>query len=315
MINSSLEKRSVVILGAGPAGYTAAIYAARANLSPLVIRGPLSGGQLVQTRLVENYPGFVNGILGPELMTRFEQQAERFGTEYKDGTITAVHFGQHPFAIAIDGEWSLLADAVIIAMGATNRFLGLIEEETLLGRGLSTCATCDGIFFKGEEVAVIGGGDAALENALALSHLAAHVYVVHRRESLRASKIMQMMAFQHSAISFIWNSQVVGILGEQEVRGLKLLDLATQDISILEVKGVFLAIGHSPNTQIFQEWLDLDSKGYILTQPDSTRTSIPGVFACGDVQDGVYRQAITAAGRGCMAAIDAEHWLQNRARG
>ncbi|MDJ0574486.1 MAG: thioredoxin-disulfide reductase [Xenococcaceae cyanobacterium MO_234.B1] len=311
---SNSEHRSTIIIGAGAAGLTAAIYAARANLKPLVIRGPKPGGQLVTTSNVENYPGFINGILGPELMRCFEGQAARFETELRQGTITAVDFSQRPFHLILDREKSLLADTVIIATGATPRYLGLENERRLLGRGVSSCATCDGFFFQEEEVAVVGGGDAALENALFLTRFANHVYVIHRRARLRASKIMQQLAFNQSKLSFIWNTRVKDILGDDELEGLLLEEVKTSKTSILPVKGLFVAIGHQPNTEIFKEWLEMDEEGYIFTQPDSTYTSVAGVFACGDAQDRVYRQAVTAAGSGCMAAIDAERWLQSHHR-
>jgi thioredoxin reductase (NADPH) len=311
---SNSEHHSAIIIGAGAAGLTAAIYAARANLKPLVIRGPKPGGQLVTTTNVENYPGFINGILGPELMRCFEAQAARFKTELRQGTITAVDFSQRPFHLIADREQSLFADTVIIATGATPRYLGLENEQRLLGRGVSSCATCDGFFFQEEEVAVVGGGDAALENALFLTRFASHVYVIHRRTRLRASKIMQQLAFSQSKLSFIWNTRVKDVLGNDELEGLLLEEVKTGQTSILPVKGLFVAIGHQPNTEIFKDWLEMDEEGYIFTQPDSTHTSVAGVFACGDAQDRVYRQAVTAAGSGCMAAIDAERWLQSHHR-
>ena len=308
---SNSEHRSTIIIGAGAAGLTAAIYAARAKLKPLVIRGPKPGGQLVTTTNVENYPGFINGILGPDLMRCFEAQAARFETELRQGAITTVDFSQRPFHLIVDRQQSLFADTVIIATGATPKYLGLENERRLLGRGVSSCATCDGFFFQNEEVAVVGGGDAALENALFLTHFANHVYVIHRRPQLRASKIMQQLAFSQSKLSFIWNTRVKDILGDEELEGLLLEEIKTGETSILTVKGMFVAIGHRPNTEIFKQWLEMDEEGYIFTQPDSTYTSVAGVFACGDAQDRVYRQAVTAAGSGCMAAIDAERWLQN----
>ncbi len=308
---SNSEHRSTIIIGAGAAGLTAAIYAARAKLKPLVIRGPKPGGQLVTTTNVENYPGFINGILGPDLMRCFEAQAARFETELRQGAITTVDFSQRPFHLIVDRQQSLFADTVIIATGATPRYLGLENERRLLGRGVSSCATCDGFFFQNEEVAVVGGGDAALENALFLTRFANHVYVIHRRPQLRASKIMQQLAFSQSKLSFIWNTRVKEILGDDQLEGLLLEEVKTGETSILTVKGLFVAIGHRPNTEIFKQWLEMDEEGYIFTQPDSTYTSVAGVFACGDAQDRVYRQAVTAAGSGCMAAIDAERWLQN----
>ena len=311
---ANCEHRSAIIIGAGAAGLTAAIYAARAKLQPLVIRGPQPGGQLVTTTNVENYPGFINGILGPELMRCFEAQAARFETELRSGTITTVDFSQRPFYLTVDGEKSLFADTVIIATGAAPRYLGLKNELRLLGRGISFCATCDGFFFQSLPVAVVGGGDAALENALFLTRFADHVYLIHRRPQLRASKIMQQLVLSQSNLSFIWNAQVKEILGDDELEGLILEEVKTRETSFLPVKGLFVAIGHRPNTEIFRDWLKMDEEGYIFTKPDSTQTSVAGVFACGDAQDRVYRQAVTAAGSGCMAAIDAERWLQTQNR-
>ncbi|MDJ0707108.1 MAG: thioredoxin-disulfide reductase [Leptolyngbyaceae cyanobacterium MO_188.B28] len=310
MIASKSERRSVVIIGAGAAGLTAAIYAARAHLDPLVMRGPKPGGQLTTTTSVENYPGFVHGVLGPELMQYFEAQAARFGTELSYGSITEVDFSQYPFELRADNAHALIADAVIIATGATPRWLGLENERRLLGRGVSTCATCDGFFFQDQAVAVVGGGDAAMESALLLRRFASQVYVIHRRDRLRASKIMQKLALRQEKIRFIWNTQVKDVLGENEVEGILLEQIQTGETTVLPVKGMFVAIGHQPNTEIFRTWLEMDEEGYIFTHSDSTYTSVSGVFACGDAQDRIYRQAVTAAGSGCMAAIDAERWLQ-----
>ena len=310
MKSHPVEHRTILILGAGPAGLTAAIYAARAHLNPLVIRGPNPGGQLVNTSTVENYPGFAEGILGPELMERFAAQATRFGSELRYGTVTKVDFSDYPFELTIDNDQRLQADAVIIATGASPKWLGLENERRLVGRGVSTCAICDGAFFKNQSVAVIGGGDAAMENALCLSRFSSHVYIVHRRDRLRASKAMQQLVFHHEKISFVWNVHVKDILGEQTVEGLVLEEVKTSTHFCLPIQGIFIAIGHCPNTKVFRPWLKMDKQGYIFTQPYSTQTSLAGIFACGDVQDKVYRQAITAAGTGCMAALDAEHWLQ-----
>ena len=304
--------RPVIIIGAGAAGLTAAIYAARASLKPLVIRGPEPGGQLATTTLVENYPGFIKGILGPELMQNFEAQAARFGTDFVDGYVTAVDFSDRPFRLTVDGDRLFLADTVIVATGASPRFLGLVNERRLLGRGVSTCATCDGPFYRDQVTAVVGGGDAALENALALSRFAKEIVLIHRRNRLRASKIMQHKAKSQPKISFIWNAQVIDVLGEDEVEGLLVKHLKSGETSTLAAKGLFLAIGHQPNTEVFQDWLQLDQKGYIRLQPGSTATSVEGVFACGDVHDNRYRQAVTAAGNGCRAAIDAERWLHEQ---
>ena len=310
MTVSNSERHPVIIIGAGAAGLTAAIYAARAHLEPLVMRGPKPGGQLTTTSSVENYPGFVHGVLGPELMQYFEAQAARFGTQLCYGSITAVDFLQRPFQLRTDDDQALIADAVIIATGAAPRWLGLENERRLLGRGVSSCATCDGFFFQDQAVAVVGGGDAAMENALLLKRFASHVYVIHRRDRLRASKIMQKLALSQEKISFIWNTRVKDVLGDNEVDGILLEKIKTGETSVLPVKGLFVAIGHQPNTEIFRAWLKMDKEGYIFTHSDSTYTSVVGVFACGDAQDRIYRQAVTAAGSGCMAAIDAERWLQ-----
>ncbi len=303
------EHRNVVIIGTGPAGYTAALYAARANLEPLVFKGPQPGGQLITTTDVENYPGYPDGVMGPDMMVDFEKQADRFGADLRWGTVTAVDFSERPFKLIVDGETAILADTVIIATGASARYLGLEHEARLLGRGVSACATCDGAFFRGEDVAIVGGGDTAMEEALFLTRFANKVFAIHRRDELRASKIMQERAFAHEKIEFIWNTEVTNVLGEQQVEGVELYNNQTQETTTLPVGALFVAIGHSPNTELFKGWLDMNDVGYIETQPGSTYTNIPGVFVAGDAQDHVYRQAITAAGTGCMAAIDAERWL------
>lgn len=306
---SEAERRSVVIIGTGPAGLTAALYSARANLEPLVIQGVQPGGQLITTTDVENYPGFPEGIMGPDLMQKFEAQAAHFGADLRYGTVTAVDFSERPFRLIVDAKTPILADTVIISTGATAKYIGLANEERLLGHGVSACATCDGAFFKGDDVAIIGGGDTAMEEALFLTRFAARVYLVHRRDTLRASKIMQERAFANDKIEFIWDTVVTDVLGEKEVDGLAIENLKTGEKSTLPVKGFFVAIGHKPNTEIFEGWLDMDETGYIKTQAGSTYTNVPGVFASGDAQDHVYRQAVTAAGTGCMAAIDAERWM------
>src|SRR5229473_1145441 len=298
----------VVIIGSGPSGYTAAIYAARANLSVLLFQGYETGGQLMQTTDVENYPGFEEGILGPDMMEKFEAQARRFGTEMLAEDVVAVDFSQRPFTLTTDsGEYR--TRAVIISAGASAQWLGLPSETRLKGRGVSACATCDGFFFKKKDVAVVGGGDTAMEEANFLTRYANHVTVIHRRDSLRASKIMQDRAFKNPKISFVWDTEVAEVLGDDTVTGLRLHNVKTGEESTLPVQGFFLAIGHQPNTDLFKGILDMDKVGYIVPV-EHTMTNIPGVFAAGDVTDHRYRQAVTAAGDGCRAAIDAERWLE-----
>jgi thioredoxin reductase (NADPH) len=303
--------RKVIIIGSGPAGYTAAIYAARANLAPLMLTGVQAGGQLTLTTLVENYPGFIDGIQGPELMETMRKQAERFGTEIIAEDATAVDFGRRPFVVRA-GETTYEGDAVIIATGATAKLLGLDAETKLMGRGVSTCATCDGFFFKDQNIMVVGGGDSAMEEALYLARLGRKVEVVHRRESLRASKIMQDRARQNPKIEFIWNSTVDDILDVQggKVTAVRLKNLKTGALDERPVDGLFIAIGHRPNTEIFRGQIDLLPNDYVKVVPGTTQTSVPGVFAAGDVQDHVYRQAVTAAATGCMAALEAERYLE-----
>jgi thioredoxin reductase (NADPH) len=303
--------RKVIIIGSGPAGYTAAIYAARANLAPLMITGAQSGGQLMLTTLVENYPGFVDGIMGPELMETMRKQAERFGTEMIPEDATAVDLSRRPFVVRV-GEAAHEAHTVIVATGASAKLLGLPAETALMGRGVSTCATCDGFFFKDQNIMVIGGGDSAMEEALYLSRLGRKVEVVHRRDSLRASKIMQERAFKNPKIEFVWNSVVEDIadVGAGRVTSVTLRDLTTGRVIQRPVDGLFVAIGHQPNTEIFRGQLELLPNDYIKVVPGTTQTSVPGVFAAGDVQDHVWRQAVTAAGTGCMAALEAERYLE-----
>ena len=301
--------RNVVIIGSGPAGLTAAIYSARANLAPLLIEGWQSGGQLTTTTEVENYPGFATGIMGPELMKNMRAQAERFGTEFLTGDVSAVNFTTPPFSVTIDGEQTIQSRTVIIATGASAIPIGVPNETRLTGHGVSTCATCDGFFFRGKELVVVGGGDSAMEEANFLTKFATKVSIVHRRDKLRASKIMQDRAMKNEKISFVWNSVVEDILGTDVVTGVRLRNAVTSKIFDVPCAGVFVAIGHRPNTALFSGQLDMDSKGYIRTQ-SGTATSVPGIFAAGDVQDSHYRQAVTAAGSGCMAAIDAERFLE-----
>ena len=303
--------RNVVIIGSGPAGLTAAVYAARANLSPLLIEGWQSGGQLTTATEVENYPGFAKGIMGPELMKEMRAQAERFGTEFLTGEVTAVALSQRPFMVTIDGDQTVHTKTLIIATGASAIQIGVKNEERLTGHGVSTCATCDGFFFKGKELIVVGGGDSAMEEATFLTKFASKVSIVHRRDKLRASKIMQDRAVKNEKITFVWNSVVEDILGHDVVTGVRLKNLVTGKTTDLPCAGVFVAIGHRPNTTLFADQLAMDEKGYIRTEK-GTSTSVPAVFAAGDVQDSTYRQAVTAAGSGCMAAIDAERFLESR---
>ena len=304
------KQYDLIIIGSGPAGYTAAIYASRANLSVLMFQGYQVGGQLMLTSDVENYPGFEEGILGPPMMEKFEAQARRFGAEMIPEDVTAIDFSQRPFRITTDsGEY--LARTIIIATGASAKWLGLPSEQRLQGRGVSACATCDGFFFKGKDVAVVGGGDTAMEEANFLTRYANHVTVIHRRDTLRASKIMQDRSFRNPKISFIWDTDVIEVLGDDSITGLLLRNVKTGEESVLPVQGLFLAIGHEPNTGLFKGFIDMDQKGYIVPV-EYTMTNIPGVFAAGDVTDHRYRQAVTAAGDGCRAAIDLERWLESQ---
>ena len=311
----SVAHHHVLIIGSGPAGLTAAIYTARANLKPFVIEGEPSsttdqpGGQLMLTTEVENFPGFPEGIMGPELMGRFREQAQRFGAEFLTEKVTRVDFSQRPFRVwTHDKEFT--ADAVIVSTGAQSLMLNLPNETALVGHGVSTCATCDGFFFRGKEIAVVGGGDSAVEEATFLTKFASKVTIIHRRDELRASKIMRDRAMANEKIEFKWNSQVVELKGTSSLEGIVLEDTVTGERSDMDVAGLFIAIGHKPNTSLFTGILDMEDSGYLVTKPGSSYTNIPGVFACGDVQDHTYRQAITAAGSGCMAAIDCERWLE-----
>jgi thioredoxin reductase (NADPH) len=316
------EAREVTIIGSGPAGLTAAIYTARANLRPLVVEGEPSsgsdqpGGQLMLTTDVENFPGFVDGIMGPDLMGRFRAQAERFGAEYLSTKVTRVDFSERPFRVWVRDqstghERETKAHSVIVSTGARALMLDLPSEQRLLGHGVSTCATCDGFFFRGEDIAVVGGGDSALEEAIFLTKFADKVTVIHRRKELRASKIMQDRAFKNPKITFLWDSVVLDVVGESRVEGLRVRNVLTDEETTIPIGGLFVAIGHVPNTDLFAGQLDMDDNGYLITT-DGSKTNVDGVFACGDVQDHIYRQAITAAGSGCMAAIDAERWLEAR---
>lgn len=309
------DVRDVIIIGSGPAGLTAAIYTARANLAPLVVEGEPSstgdtpGGQLMLTTEVENFPGFPDGIMGPELMVRMRDQAARFGAEYLTEKATAIDFSQRPFKVWVRDR-ELQAKSVIVSTGAQSLMLGLEAESRLIGHGLSTCATCDGFFFRDQDIAVVGGGDSAIEEAMFLTKFAGKVTLIHRRDSLRASKIMQDRAFANPKIEPLWNTVVVDLLGESKLEGVRVRDVGSGDERDLPFTGLFIAIGHRPNTDLFKGVLEMDDGGYLLTQPGSSATNVEGVFACGDVQDHTYRQAVTAAGSGCMAAIDAERWLE-----
>ncbi|MCS7004061.1 MAG: thioredoxin-disulfide reductase [Cytophagales bacterium] len=303
------EHVKVLIIGSGPAGYTAAIYAARAGLNPVLYQGNQPGGQLMTTNEVENFPGYPDGVLGPQMMQDFERQAARFGTSIRRGAATKVDFSGYPHRVWIDDTKEIIADAVIISTGASAKWLGIPSEQRLNGSGVSACAVCDGFFYRNQDVAVVGGGDTACEEAHYLSKLCNRVYMLVRKSEMRASKIMQERVLKTPNITVLFNTETEEILGESTVTGVRIRNNKTQEVRELSIAGFFVAIGHKPNTEIFQGQLELDKNGYIITKPGSTYTSVPGVFACGDVQDAVYRQAVTAAGTGCMAALDAERWL------
>lgn len=305
----SSEKVNCLIIGSGPAGYTAAIYAARAGLNPVMIQGPQPGGQLMITNDVENYPGYPKGIMGPEMMEDFKNQAARFGTDIRYGMATSVDFGAHPYKVVIDEQKTIEANVVLISTGASAKWLGLSSEERLNGKGVSACAVCDGFFFRGQEVIIVGAGDTACEEATYLAKLCSKVHMLVRKGEMRASKIMQQRVLNTPNIQVYWNTETLEVLGEEGVTGAKVKNNETGEVSTIDATGFFVAIGHKPNTDIFKGWLDMDENGYLITVKGSTKTNIEGVFACGDAQDHVYRQAVTAAGTGCMAALDAERWL------
>ena len=306
------ERVKVLIIGSGPAGYTAAVYAARAGLEPVLYQGGQPGGQLTITNDVENYPGYPEGINGPQMMVDFQKQAERFGTDIRYGMVTSVDFSGWPHQVTVDEKTELEAESVIISTGASAKWLGLESEQRLNGKGVSACAVCDGFFFRGQDVAVVGGGDTAAEEATYLSKLVNKVYMLVRRDELRASQIMQQRVFKAPNIEILWNTEAEEVLGKDEVEGLRVVNNQTKEKKDLKVQGFFVAIGHQPNTDIFKDYLDMDESGYIKTIPGTSKTKIPGVFATGDAQDKIYRQAVTAAGSGCMGALDAERFLAEK---
>lgn len=308
-MTEEVEKVKLLIIGSGPAGYTAAIYASRANLSPVLYQGLEPGGQLMITTDVENYPGYPDGIMGPQMMEDFKKQAERMGTDIRFGMATSVDFSEEAHKVVIDEKKTIEAEAVIIATGASAKWLGIESEKRLNGHGVSACAVCDGFFYKGQEVALVGGGDTACEEALYLSKLCTTVHMVVRRDELRASKIMQERVFKTKNIKIYWNTETDEILGEKVVEGVRVENNQTGEKTEIPITGFFVAIGHTPNSSIFKKYLDMDAQGYIKVEPGSARTNVQGVFASGDVQDKIYRQAVTAAGTGCMAALDAERYL------
>ncbi|HAH38563.1 MAG TPA: thioredoxin-disulfide reductase [Algoriphagus sp.] len=308
-MSQEIERVKVLIIGSGPAGYTAAIYASRAGLNPILYTGGQPGGQLTITTDVENYPGYPDGIMGPEMMEDFRKQAERFGTKVRYGMVTDVDFSVKPHVVTVDDQVKVLADTVIISTGASAKWLGLESENRLNGKGVSACAVCDGFFFRGQEVAIVGAGDTACEEASYLANICSKVYMLVRRGEMRASQIMQKRVMNNPKIEILWNTETDEILGEDEVTGVRILDNITGEKREIKISGFFVAIGHQPNTEVFKKFIHMDDAGYIKTIPGSTRTNVEGVFACGDAQDNIYRQAVTAAGTGCMAALDAERYL------
>lgn len=311
-MDQEVEKVKVLIIGSGPAGYSAAIYASRAGLSPVLYTGGQPGGQLTITNDVENYPGYPDGVMGPEMMEDFRKQAERFGTQVRYGLVTSVDFSALPHVVTVDEQKIIHADTVIISTGASAKWLGLDSEKRLNGKGVSACAVCDGFFFRGQEVAIVGAGDTACEEASYLSNICSKVYMLIRRDEMRASQIMQKRVMNNPKIEILWNTETDEILGEEEVEGVRILDNKTGEKKDIKISGFFVAIGHEPNTQIFKKFLHMDNAGYLKTVPGSTKTNIEGVFACGDAQDNIYRQAVTAAGTGCMAALDSERYLAEK---
>jgi thioredoxin reductase (NADPH) len=311
-MNQEIEKVKVIIIGSGPAGYTAAIYAARAGMNPVLYTGGQPGGQLTITTDVENYPGYPDGVMGPEMMEDFRKQAERFGTSVRYGMVTKVDFSARPHTIIVDEQVTIHADTVIISTGASAKWLGIESESRLNGRGVSACAVCDGFFFKGQDVAIVGAGDTACEEASYLANICSKVYMIVRREEMRASQIMQNRVINNPKIEILWNTETEEILGDEEVNGVRVVNNKSGEKREIPISGFFVAIGHQPNTEIFKDFIQMDSSGYIKTIPGSTKTNVEGVFACGDAQDNVYRQAVTAAGTGCMAALDAERFLASQ---
>ncbi len=312
MDNSTIEKVHCLIIGSGPAGYTAAIYASRAGLNPVLYQGIQPGGQLTITTEVENYPGYPDGIQGPEMMVHFENQAKRMGADIRYGLATKVDFSSHPFKVEIDEEKWIETDAVIISTGASAKWLGIESEQRLNGYGVSACAVCDGFFFKGKEVAIVGAGDTAAEEALYLSKICSQVHMIVRRDEMRASKIMQQRVIDTKNITIYWNSDTDEVIGDKKVEAVRILNNQTSEKTTIPVSAFFVAIGHQPNSDIFKDWLDMDEAGYLKTIPGTSKTNVEGVFASGDVQDKIYRQAVTAAGSGCMAALDAERYLSEK---